>query len=193
MARPRSIDETDLIASLAKVFADVGYEGASLALLSKETGLQRASLYHRFPDGKSQMASAVLQFVNAWLREHILVHLNGSGPPAARLKSALGNFAQLYDSGRKSCLLNMLSSPRSGDGPFRESIGAAFDALKDGFARLALDAGHDAKTAELCGERAVMLIQGSLVMCRGTGTTGPFANAMASIETDLLGKPEPSA
>lgn len=190
MARPRTIDEANLIGSLAKVFADVGYEGASLAMLSKETGLQRASLYHRFPDGKAQMASAVLQYIDTWMEEHVLVHLNGDGPPKERLKSALENFSQLYDSGRKACLLNMLSSPRADDGPFRKSIGDAFKALTDGFAKLAKDSGHDADSAEVCGERAVMLIQGSLVMCRGTGTTEPFTNALKSIESDLLGKLE---
>ena len=139
------------------------------------------------------MAAAVLQYVAAWLNDHVLVHLNASGPPSDRLTAALGNFAQLYDSGRKACLLNMLSSPRVDDGPFRQSIGDAFGALTDGFAKLAEDAGHDAGTAQICGERAVMLIQGSLVMCRGTGTTEPFTNALKSIETDLLNKPEAEA
>ena len=44
MARPRSVTEDDLLARLARLFSEVGYEGASLSLLAEATGLQKASL-----------------------------------------------------------------------------------------------------------------------------------------------------
>ncbi|MEM8810542.1 MAG: TetR/AcrR family transcriptional regulator, partial [Cyanobacteria bacterium P01_G01_bin.38] len=37
------------IAKLTPVFRRYGYEGASLSMLSKATGLGKASLYHHFP------------------------------------------------------------------------------------------------------------------------------------------------
>ncbi len=44
MARPQSIDDEKLLARLADVFRDVGYNAASLAVLSKAAGHQKASL-----------------------------------------------------------------------------------------------------------------------------------------------------
>jgi AcrR family transcriptional regulator len=77
MPRPRSIEEDDLIGRLARVFREVGFEGASLSILAQATGLQRASLYHRFPGGKQQMAEEVLTTTGAWLEAKVLQVLSG--------------------------------------------------------------------------------------------------------------------
>ncbi len=53
------VTEEELLDRLTSVFRTHGFEGASLSLISKATGLQRASLYHRFPGGKEEMAKAV--------------------------------------------------------------------------------------------------------------------------------------
>ncbi|NJS39063.1 MAG: TetR/AcrR family transcriptional regulator, partial [Rhodobacteraceae bacterium] len=118
MPRPRSIEEDDLIARLARVFREVGFEGASLSLLAQATGLQRASLYHRFPGGKQQMAEEVLATTGAWLEEKVLRVLAGPGLPKDRLAEVIANLDGFYDGGAQACLLNMLSAPRAPDGPF---------------------------------------------------------------------------
>ncbi|GAY11436.1 helix-turn-helix domain-containing protein [Pseudonocardia sp. N23] len=58
MARPPSIEEGKLIDVLVSVFRDKGFDGTAIADLAAATGLQGASLYHRFPDGKEEMADA---------------------------------------------------------------------------------------------------------------------------------------
>jgi TetR/AcrR family transcriptional repressor of lmrAB and yxaGH operons len=54
----------DIIPALAEVFREHGYEGASLALLGDATGLGKGSLYHFFPNGKEEMAAAVLDAID---------------------------------------------------------------------------------------------------------------------------------
>ena len=81
----KKIDEAFLIDQLGKVFRIHGYEGASLSLIAEATGLKRASLYHRFPGGKEEMAEAVLTHVDDWFGSHILAPLSEPGKPAARL------------------------------------------------------------------------------------------------------------
>ena len=61
------INEDELLDRLTDVFRTYGYEGASLSRISEVTGLQRASLYHRFPGGKEDMAKAVLSRAGQWL------------------------------------------------------------------------------------------------------------------------------
>lgn len=190
MARPRSIDEPDLIAGLALAFGKYGYDGASLAHLSRATGLQRASLYHRFPGGKAQMADEVLKAVDTWVSDEVVAPLTGDGPPKERLGRALEAFNRLYDGGKRACLLNMLSAPRAEDGPIRPAIGAAFARLIAAFTHLARDAGEDEPAAKAFGEKAVMLLQGSLVLCRGTGETEHFIHALRQIEIDLASPKE---
>src|SRR5436309_2266252 len=59
------VPNEELFDRLARVFRVAGFEGASLGALADGAGLQRASLYHRFPDGKVQMAEAVMGRVRA--------------------------------------------------------------------------------------------------------------------------------
>jgi TetR/AcrR family transcriptional repressor of lmrAB and yxaGH operons len=61
----------DIIPALAEVFREHGYEGASLALLGDATGLGKGSLYHFFPNGKEEMAAAVLDAIDGWFRDNI--------------------------------------------------------------------------------------------------------------------------
>lgn len=187
MARPRSIDETELILRLSRVFRDVGYEGASLAMLEKATGLKKASLYHRFPGGKAQMAEDVLSAAYGWLEASVFAPLKGEGTPAQRLAAVSKNFDSFYSGGRKACLLNMLAAPHAGAGKFSAAIKGAFKALIESFAALAREAGHPPKAAAERAERAVMLLHGSLVLSRGLGSREPFRKFLGSLQIELLG------
>jgi TetR/AcrR family transcriptional repressor of lmrAB and yxaGH operons len=186
MARPQSIDEETLISRLAAVFRDVGYEGASLALLSEATGLQKASLYHRFPGGKRQMAEEVLTAALSWVGDNVLEPLAGEGAPKARLALVVDHLDDFYSGGRKACLLNMLAAPRTEDGPFTPAIKQAFEALLSGFAKLARDAGHAPQQARRRAERAVMILQGSLVLSRGLQSPAPFRAFLRGLPDELL-------
>jgi len=93
MARTQSVDDDDLIARLACVFRERGYEAASLAVLSKAAGLQKASLYHRFPGGKRQMAEEVLGAAMAWFETNVLAPLRRPGPPAERLGEVISKLS----------------------------------------------------------------------------------------------------
>ena len=187
MARPQSIDDEDVLARLSCVFRDVGYDGASLTMLSEATGLKKASLYHRFPNGKQQMAEEVLKAALDWFEANVLAPLRGAGSPSERVAVLASNLDKFYAGGRHACLLNMLASPRAETGPFSAAIKAAFEALISAFSAVARDAGHDAKAARHRAERSVMLLQGSLVMSRGLGSTRPFRTFAADLADDLLG------
>lgn len=186
MPRPASIDDAELIARLSGVFQDVGYEGASLAMLSDATGLQRASLYHRFPGGKQQMAEEVLAAAIGWAVENVVVPLKAEGDLAQRLAKARASLDALYGSGTKSCLLNMLMAPRDLGGPFAPAIKVAFETLIDAFAYFAREAGHRPAAARKASERAVSLIQGSLVLARGLQDPKPFRDALNGLQQELL-------
>jgi len=55
--RPQKVNNTELVKGLLNVFRSKGYDGASLNDLAVASGLQKASLYHRFPNGKKEIAA----------------------------------------------------------------------------------------------------------------------------------------
>lgn len=187
MSRPQSIENEQLLARLSLVFRQFGYDGASLSVLSEATGLKKASLYHRFPEGKRQMAEEVLAAALSWFEANILEPLRESTPPAQRIATVAAHLDTFYEGGRQACLLNMLSAPHDDAGPFTQAIRSAFEAMIAAFAVVARDAGHDVKVARLRAERAVTLLHGSLVVSRGLGSTKPFKSFLSALEDTLIG------
>lgn len=186
MGRKASIEDEELLARLGAVFRDVGYEGATLAQLSDATGLRKASLYHRFPGGKEQMAREVLESARAWIDAEVVAPLRADGPPADRIGDMVRKLDAFYAGGRQACLLNMLSSARIRESPFTPLIRGAFEAWIGALAATLVDAGLDRRIARVRAERAVAVLQGSLVLSRGMGTTRPFRDALKALPGELL-------
>lgn len=132
------------------------------------------------------MARAVLAASERWLDENALAPLRAPGPPSERVRRMIDKLDEFYAGGRQSCLVNMLSSPQTERGPFAEMIEALLRTWISSLAAVIVDAGFDADTASLRAERAIVLVQGSLVVSRGLRTTRPFRTCLASLERTIL-------
>jgi TetR/AcrR family transcriptional regulator, lmrAB and yxaGH operons repressor len=190
MALPR-IDDAELAQKLAIVFRKGGYEGASLALISKETGLEKASLYHRFPGGKDEMVSAALAQVDGWFAAAVIAPLAGQGEPAEKLRLAQRGLRDFYQDGEMPCALDTLSLPPA-TACVREGLRNSYAAWVEAFGGLAREAGSSPSAAKRRAQRAVGLIEGALVISRVTGDTKPFRQAILELPSVLLEKDEPS-
>lgn len=106
----RLYDRVDVIAKLGEVFRVHGYEGASLAQISKATQLGKGSLYHAFPNGKSDMAEAVLQDIHAWFESNIFTPLEH---PQTDAMQAIGDMLKACDTyfcgGGRVCLVGVFA------------------------------------------------------------------------------------
>src|SRR5437763_16342321 len=100
----------EVLDRLLDAFRDRGYEGASLAELSAATGLVKASLYHYFPGGKAEMATAVLAHLDKLLAEQLYAPLRTHLPPSKKVAAMLDTIDAFYEGGRKACLLERLST-----------------------------------------------------------------------------------
>ncbi len=176
----RKIDEDHLLDRLTEVFRLHGYQGASLSLIAEATGLKRASLYHRFPGGKKEMAEAVLQRADTWFVSHILAPLTEPGEPSARIREMANRLSDFYGGGHHSCLLDSLSLGDE-DVAIRRHIERSFTAWLGALVGIARESGLSPATAKLRAEEALVHIQGALVMARATGETQPFARVLQNL------------
>ena len=182
------IREPELLNRLTEVFRTYGYQGASLSKISEATGLQRASLYHRFPDGKAEMAEAVLQGADDWLQAHALRPLTEPGPPEQRLRQMARKLDEFYAGGQQSCLLDALSFGNE-DAPIRDHLKASMEAWVDAIAAVLRESGLPPRTARERAQDAVIRIEGSLVMARASGDTKPFRRTLRNLPQELLRRP----
>lgn len=185
MPRTRDRTDTELLDRLVDVFRKHGYEGASLTLISKATGLERASLYHRFPGGKAEMAEAVLGHASEWLATHALEPLQGPGEPERRIRAMSRALREFYGGGEQSCLLDALSLGGDDD-PIREHVETATRGWIGALARVVREAGFPAREARRRAEDAVARIQGTLVLSRAIGDTGPFRRTLHALPRQML-------
>ncbi|GGN07490.1 hypothetical protein GCM10010967_48860 [Dyadobacter beijingensis] len=179
------VEHDVVIDKLMEVFRSAGYDGASMAALAEATQLKKASLYHRFPQGKEEMAHAVLRYVANWAKNRITDVLVSDSTREERLDSALNAIDELYDGGRLDCILRALSHGSAAN-LFRKETGAIFETLIRSFKHLAMDFGHDEQHAEQLAGELIVKIQGTLIVQRSLGGTSMFKAMLDDMRTKFM-------
>lgn len=168
---------------LTETFKSCGYDGASLADLSKATGLGKSSLYHHFPGGKEEMAAAVLDRLATQLSTTLLAPLGEGGPPRARIATMLDRVDAIYAGGERPCLLGAIALDSVAP-LFRTQLSGIFAAWVDALSAVLAEAGHGGDAPRLARD-VVARIQGALVLARATGETTAFKEILETLRRDL--------
>ncbi len=162
-----------------------GYDGASLAELSKATGLGKSSLYHHFPDGKDDMVRAVLDRLEQQLTASLFDPLGGAGSPRSRLDAMVATLDAFYRGGREACVLAnlVLGSTRK---RFRKPLRRIFEAWIAAVAGALRDAGQPEALARARAEDAVLRIEGALVLAGAFDDPAVFGRTLKQLPAELL-------
>jgi len=107
---------------LAQVFLDHGYDGASIAALASSAGLSKASLYHHFPGGKAEMATALITHAIENAERQAFKVLRTQAPSGERLNGFLDGFLRYTENGKRPCLLAVFG--QAAPNPIKEVIKA---------------------------------------------------------------------
>jgi len=178
------LSREEVVDRLMGVVQRFGYDGASLAQLSKATGLGKSSLYHYFPAGKDDMVRAVLDHLESQLRSAVFDPLRGPGSARARIEAMVETLDDFYGGGKKPCVLGNLvlgtSRPR-----FRRQLRAIFDQWIDALAAALADAGLG-PVARARAEDAVMRVEGALILAHGMDDVTLFGRALRQLPAELL-------
>jgi len=179
------LSREEVIKRILAVFRELGYAGASLSELSQATGLQKGSLYHHVPGGKDEMVVAVLEHIDAWMRDVALAALRGSGTPASRLRTMLRALDEFYSGGRDACVLGTLVIGGSRS-RFQERLKSAFGGWVEALRDLAVEDGISRALARDRAEDAVVRIEGALILAGALDDPAPFRRALRNIEREML-------
>lgn len=170
----------EIVDRLFTVFRDRGFEGASLADLSRATGLGKSSLYHHFPDGKEQMAEAVLERATAVIDTEILGAARGPGTLKARIRRIVATLDQMYAGGTTPCVLGQMATSRIGADARRNLLGA-FAHWIEAIDALAAESGMSPTKAQHFAEDWVARLQGALILRAASGEVGPYKRVMNAL------------
>lgn len=179
-------DRGSAVPALAEAFREHGFEGASLTVLSKATGLGKGSLYNFFPGGKEEMMEAVLTDIDTWFETAIFSPLERATDPAAAVTSMIEEVTAYFRSGRRVCLVGCIGLNASGAAfadrirrYFARWIAALADCLRAG--------GVTDPVAAQLAEEAVSGIQGAIVLARALGDEAAFLRIVHRQQSILIG------
>ncbi len=183
---PKMVAErTDVLPVLGEVFREHGFDGASLSIIGERTSLGKGSLYHFFPGGKEEMASAVLDEIDGWFETQIFRPLRAEKDAARAIAHMIEAVEDYFRSGRRVCLVGALALNDSRD-LVAKQIRSYFARWNDALADALVRAGHPRKSAKALAEEALAAIQGSLVLARAMNDPALFTRALARAKARLL-------
>lgn len=176
-------EKADAIPLIAEVFRELGYEGATFSRITARTGLSKGSLYHFFPNGKEEMAHAVLIHIHAWFETHIFTPLarDEPGPALAHMWNAV---AEYFHGGGRVCLVGVFALDETRD-RFSLAIRSYFVRWIDVLAESLGRAGMDEPRARAQAENVVSGIQGALVLARALNEPEIFTRMLAQLRAGI--------
>ncbi|WP_213805561.1 TetR/AcrR family transcriptional regulator [Granulicella sp. dw_53] len=183
----RLISDEVFMATALDLFRSYGFEGVSLKRLADATGLEKASLYYRYPGGKDEIAMAVATDVVAWFQANVFEPLTGTGTTRKRISFVAERLREFYAGGSKACLTEILSIPGAPE-ELLLALRGAMQAWINAFTQIAKESGLSPAAARSKAEEAIVRIEGSLVVARVVGDTATFERTLKLLP-DLLTTP----
>lgn len=177
-------DRRDVVPVLAGVFGEHGWNGSSLSVISRRTGLGKGSLYHFFPRGKTEMAEAVLDDVDMWFQVNVFAPLHTATDARTRSRNMFASTLKYFQSGRRVCLFGAfaLGMERA---LFGNRVAKYFSDWIDALTPVLRQLGHGDDSRGLA-EEIVAGIQGALVLARASDDGGRFERLLARLEAAAL-------
>ncbi|MCR9278306.1 MAG: TetR/AcrR family transcriptional regulator [Pseudomonadaceae bacterium] len=178
------IDREVLLARIAEVFRKHGFDGASLVELAHASGIGKASLYHHFPGGKSDMAGVLIRQQIASVHSQAFSHLTAAGDPDQRLERFARGFEQYVDGGERDCLLLVLGMGNP-EHDYQSTITTQFDDWAQALASLFEADGRKPKAARKQAAELLSNLYGGLALARLTGNRRAARQALKKLGRGL--------
>ena len=178
-------ERDDLIPKLAEIFRERGFSGTYLSEITERTGLGKGSLYHFFPNGKKEMAEAVLDDVALWFEENIFLPLRKNKDANTSIKNMFHQVDTFFYSGERICLMGAFALDETRD-KFATEVHAYFADWVKSLAIALKQKGYEAKVAKETAEDVVASIQGGLVLARSQDNSKIFTRLLKRMQKQLL-------
>lgn len=171
-ASPALPTKDRLIQSAATLFRTRGYHGVGLADLLADAQAPKGSLYHHFPNGKSDLALAAATWASDGMLRVIAASFDGAETFESGATTLCFKLAKLFDvSGWDTCPIASTLFEGPDNTAFREHARHIYDGwiaeVHDHATRLGLSD----EDAQRTSERVFVLIQGGWSLARARGSS----------------------
>jgi TetR/AcrR family transcriptional repressor of lmrAB and yxaGH operons len=168
-----------LIDSAATLFRRQGYAATGLNQILDDAGVRPGSLYHHFPQGKQQLAAAVVDSEGVGI-EQLLRRFLATGRPVADI---VDRWVELLAAGlagdqRDGCPIEPIATESVNASPLvREASARAFQGWCAAIEERLVADGRPPAEAKQSALAVISLIEGALILSRIAGDAGALVAA----------------
>lgn len=181
--RTRGSTRTAMLVSAAELLRERGAAGVTIDAVLARSGCPRGSVYHHFPEGRSQILREALQFAGAEITTIIERFPSGDGTALLRRFVALWRGALIasdYAAGSPMLAAAMGSGPDE-----QQLISVAtdiFNRWQEAAMRAFLQEGFSRSDATALAHTVISAMEGSVALCRSMRSIEPLDNVAAQME-----------
>ncbi|MFG1935094.1 TetR/AcrR family transcriptional regulator [Mycobacterium sp. NPDC048908] len=176
-----------LLDSAAMLFRRQGYAATGVNQILELADVKAGSLYHHFPDGKQQLAAAVVDVVGGGIERRLRSFLDGDTAVADIVDAWIDMMsAGLSSDQRDGCPIEPIATESVNASPqIRDASARAFTGWGAAVAdRLSADGWPD-DDAQQTALAVIALLEGALILSRIAGDTAALNAAKAAARTLL--------
>lgn len=175
-----------LIDAMADALQRKGLHGVGLSELLGTAGAPKGSLYHHFPDGKTELAVAAIDRISQRIDGMFAALFRRHSDPLLALQQWLhGALQQLensqFERGCPLATVALESGPE--DVAIRQALGRSFATIRRALAEQLHRHGHAREAAENLAALFVALYEGGLLQARVAGSNEPLKRAVDALFT----------
>jgi TetR/AcrR family transcriptional regulator, lmrAB and yxaGH operons repressor len=181
-----------LVETAALLFRRQGYAATGINQILESADVKAGSLYHHFPDGKAELAAAVVDGVGGGITRLLRTFLDSDAEPADIVCRWIDLLAEgLEGDQRDGCPIEPIATESVHASPVvRAAAARAFGGWCTAVAeRLAAD-GWSGDSARQTAQAVIALIEGALILSRIAGDRAALDAAKGAART-LLSPPPP--
>ena len=174
-------EKQDVIPTLGEIFREQGFAGASLSEITVRTGLGKGSLYHFFPNGKQEMAEAVLDDITTWFEKNVFLPLRENKNSKSGIKKMFEEVNKYFYSGERICLVGAFALDDTRD-QFATKVNTYFTSWTKSLSIALKRNGYNKKEAIETAEDVIASIQGALVLARSQDDPKVFTRTLKRLQ-----------
>jgi TetR/AcrR family transcriptional regulator, lmrAB and yxaGH operons repressor len=180
---PRVSTRTRMLISAAEVLRERGAAGVTIDEVLHRSGAPRGSVYHHFPDGRSQLIAEALQFAGAKITAVIDDAAGRGGISLVREFVDFWGRSLTGSQYHAGCpVVAAAVSPADDDTRLAEVAGDIFQRWRDALTRTFVGDGFSESAARSLAVTCIAALEGAVVLCRSTRSAAPLREVAEQIE-----------
>ncbi len=177
-----------LVKTTSKLLRTQGYASTGVSQILRESGVPKGSLYHHFPEGKTELAAAAIKYSNDFIRARLQEMVSVTDHPADTMELFCNFYVQSLRKTdfQKGCPISTITLEAAASvDSIQVECADGFEMIVDLFVEQMTARGVAAGTARSLATVVTAAGEGALILCRAQRSTRPLEIVRDSMSAQI--------